>query len=95
MPHLSHLEDVVGGEQEHERDDEQAGHLEHAQQPAAGHDAHGEKREQEAAEQSADLLVGLHGAHDPLLLRPRQRPGPPRSPGTMRGMCWMAPNAAP
>ena len=64
------------------------------EQPAAADDADGEKGEQDAAGQPAELLERLHAADDLLLRRRAAAPAPRAGPGTMRGICWMAPNAA-
>ena len=82
-------------EQEHERQQDQPGDLEEVQQLAPADDVHGEKREHDAAGEAAELLERLHRA-DGLLAAPAR--GSVRTsarPGTMRGICWIAPNAAP
>ena len=94
MPHCASVKPDRGHQQEHDRQQDQAGHLEQVQQPAPADD-HGSKvREQDAAGEPADLLIRLHAADRLLLSRACQARDFRQSPGTMRGICWMAPNAA-
>ena len=83
------------GEQEHQGQEEEAGDLEHAEQPPAAHDADGQPGQDHAPHEAADLLPDLDRAHDLLLIGLGEAQLTSARPGTMRGTCWIAPKAAP
>ena len=95
MPHFAHVSEASADEEKHDRHDEQPRDLKHPQQRAPRHDPYRQDGQQDATGEPAEFLVRLHDAGDLLANRRRERARPPASPGTMRGMCWMAPKAAP
>src|SRR6185436_4398464 len=77
---LHQLEAAGRDHGEDDRHEDEARHLEQPNQLAAADDAHGEEGEEEAADQPADLLIGLHRAHR-LLNGGARQPAQLRKPG--------------
>jgi hypothetical protein len=73
IPHFSSSRLLVRDEREDDWYQDETRNLKHVHQSASADDAHGEKRQQNAAGEPAEFLERLHGADGLLDRRPRQR----------------------